>query len=247
MRWWHIPFSLLYKLWFGIVFFGSMLLLYPVFKYYLKTKKYRRVFKWERIWSKIIRVLTFMPFRIEYRDKLPDPPYIICANHSSYIDTVTMFSTIPEYFLFMGKSELLHWPLFRIFFYDMNIAVNRKSPSQALKAFRKAHREIAKGTSIAIFPEGGIPEKAPRLGRFKDGAFRLAIEHQIPIVPVSFPDNHRIFGEPTDLKSRALPGRGRAIIHKSIDTAGLTSTDLVNLREEVREILAQSLRDHESR
>lgn len=94
-----------------------------------------------------------------------------------------MYNVIPEYFLFMGKYELLRWPLFNMFFKDMNIAVNRGSHVEAAKAFRRAANALDRGTSLALFPEGTIPVFTPRLKPFKDGAFKLAIEKQVPIVP----------------------------------------------------------------
>ncbi|MBK7084897.1 MAG: 1-acyl-sn-glycerol-3-phosphate acyltransferase [Flavobacteriales bacterium] len=57
------------------------------------------------------------------------------SNHSSYLDIVQMFNLVPDYFLMMGKYELQRWPLFRIFFKRMDIAVNRGSRVEAAKAF----------------------------------------------------------------------------------------------------------------
>jgi 1-acyl-sn-glycerol-3-phosphate acyltransferase len=162
---------------------------------------------------------------------------VICCNHSSYLDIIQMYNVLPSYFLFMGKYELLKWPLFNIFFKGMNIAVNRGSHIEAAKAFRKAAQAIDRGTSIALFPEGTIPAYTPRMKPFKDGAFRLAIEKQVPIVPITFIDHWRLFGEPLELLSRARPGIARAVVHAPIPTQGLTMDDLVSLRRKVYEVI----------
>jgi 1-acyl-sn-glycerol-3-phosphate acyltransferase len=143
----------------------------------------------------------------------------------------------------MGKYELLKWPLFNIFFKDMNIAVNRGSHIEAAKAFRRAAQAMDRGTSIALFPEGGIPPFTPRMKPFKDGAFRLAIEKQVPIVPMTFVNHWKLFGEPTELLSRARPGVARAVVHAPIPTTGLTEADLVDLRRRVYEVIEGPLID----
>lgn len=240
--------SFLYKLWFGLAFFGSMILLYPVFKWNLKKRHYTRVFKLECFWSKLLCSLCSIKVEIENEGKtLPSPPYVVCANHSSYIDTVIMFRVIPDYFLFMGKAELLHWPLFRIFFYDMNIAVHRSKPTMAHRAYRKALRAIDNKNCIALFPEGGIPDSAPQLGRFKNGAFKIAIEKQAPILPVTFMNNYEIFGEPSKWHTPAGPGICKVVIHRPIETKGKDHSDLVSLREQTQAIISNSLNGTDSR
>ncbi len=175
---------------------------------------------------------------------LPKAPYIICSNHSSYLDIIQMYNVIPEYFLFMGKYELLRWPLFNMFFKDMNIAVNRGSHVEAAKAFRRAANAIDRGTSIACSRKARYRYSRPRMKPFKDGAFKLAIEKQVPIVPVTFLDHWRLFGEPTDLLSRGRPGVGTGRDPcPAISTIGLTMDDLVVLRTQVYRTIEEPLLD----
>jgi 1-acyl-sn-glycerol-3-phosphate acyltransferase len=81
---------------------------------------------------------------------------------------------------------------------------------------------------------------------FKDGAFRLAIEKQVPIVPITFLDHWRLFGEPENLTSRARPGIARAVVHPAIHTKGLTEADLVALRRKVYEVIEGPLLEVEN-
>jgi 1-acyl-sn-glycerol-3-phosphate acyltransferase len=237
-RWLFLPLRWAYKLWFGFVFFSSLVLLYLPFRVLLKKPdRYARAFRLKRAWAWFLQWASGVPVRLVSRAPLPEPPYVICCNHSSYLDIIQMYNVIPRYFLFMGKYELLKWPLFNIFFKGMNIAVNRGSHTEAAKAFRRAAQAIDRGTSIALFPEGTIPDCTPRMKPFKDGAFKLAIEKQVPIVPVTFLDHWRLFGEPLELLARARPGVARAVVHDPIPTQGLTEADLPALRRRVYEVI----------
>ena len=233
-RWLLLPFRLLFKLWFGISFFLALLVLYIPFKRMLrKPSGYRKAFTLKKNWAGFQQYLSLIPISIHRKAKLPPPPYIICCNHSSYLDIIHMYNVVPEYFLFMGKSELERWPLIGMFFKGMNIAVDRSSNMGAAKAFRRASQLLDQGVSIAIFPEGTIPPFTPRMKPFKDGAFKLALEKQLPIVPITFLDHWRLLGEPSDLFSRARPGISRAVLHAPIATKGMTEADLIALRQQV--------------
>lgn len=233
-KWLFLPLRWVYKLWFAFVFFASLVVLYIPFRILLFTpRRYEKAFRLKRAWAFFLQWACGAPLRVERKAALPEAPYIICCNHSSYLDIIQMYNVIPQYFLFMGKYELLRWPLFNIFFKGMNIAVNRGSHIEAAKAFRRAARALDRGTSLALFPEGTIPATTPRMKAFKDGAFKLAIEKQVPIVPITFLDHWRLFGEPTEFMSRSRPGISRAVVHAPIPTKGLTEADLVALRAQV--------------
>ncbi len=233
-RYLFLPFRWIFKLYFGITFFISLLILYIPFKVLLrKPSGYLGAFRLKQHWATVQQFIALIPCSVKRNGRLPSPPYIICCNHSSYLDIVHMYNVIPDYFLFIGKQELARWPLLGMFFKGMNIAVNRSNQIEAARAFRRAAQAIDKDTCIAIFPEGTIPRSAPRMKPFKDGAFKLAIEKQVPIVPVTFIDHWRLFGEPLELFSRARPGISRIVVHEAIRTKGMTEADLVPLRQQV--------------
>jgi 1-acyl-sn-glycerol-3-phosphate acyltransferase len=243
-KWLFLPLRWLYKLWFGLVFFSSLVVLYVPFRILLYTpQRYYKAFRLKRRWAGFLQWGVGVPMRIERRAALPEPPYIICCNHSSYLDIIQMYNVVPRYFLFIGKYELLRWPLFNIFFKGMNIAVNRGNKVEAAKAFRKAAQAIDRGTSIAIFPEGTIPAHTPRMKPFKDGAFKLAIEKQVPIVPITFLDHWRYFGEPMELMARARPGIARAVVHAPVPTVGLSEADMIALRKRIFDTIEGPLLD----
>ncbi|MGV9012277.1 MAG: lysophospholipid acyltransferase family protein [Flavobacteriales bacterium] len=242
-KWLFAPFRIVFKLWFVSVFFFSMVLLYIPFKLMLRRPSgYPFAFRLMRRWGSFLNYALLVPLKVERHGELPPPPYVICVNHSSYLDIIHTFNLVPDYFLFMGKYELLKWPLFRIFFVDMHIAVNRGNRTEAARALMKAASAIGRGISISIFPEGTIPSTAPRMKLFKDGAFKLAIDKQVPVVPITFVDNWRLFGDPEKLLSRGRPGIARAVIHAAIPTVGMGSAEVDTLRRRVFDAIEAPLR-----
>ncbi len=127
----------------------------------------------------------------------------------------------------------------------MNIAVNRSSIRDSHKAYRRAQTDLTKGISIAIFPEATIPGCAPTLGPFKTGAFKLAIEQQVPIVPITFLDNWKIFPDHGVNRFLVRPGFCRIIIHKPIPTIGMTEENMTELRQRVHDLISKTLKDND--
>ncbi|MBL0341559.1 MAG: 1-acyl-sn-glycerol-3-phosphate acyltransferase [Bacteroidetes bacterium] len=224
----------------------TLILLYPVFYILLSREKwFGHVFKLKKIWAKMILYNVGIRCKVLSAPLLKsDQPYIICPNHASFLDIVTTYIVIPNYFHFMGKAELKKVPLFNKFFENMNILVDRSSIIGSHKAFMRAGSDIDKGISIAIFPEATIPACAPILGRYKNGAFKLAIDKQIPIVPVVYLDNWRILPDGVRRKTGGMPGVSRVVIHDPIPTKGLNDSDLDHLKKKVHEVIQNTLNEY---
>jgi 1-acyl-sn-glycerol-3-phosphate acyltransferase len=238
------PFRLLFKAYFGLYFFVTLTILYPLFYWSLaKSSRFPIAFKLKRIWAFILQLGYFSGFSRKVEAPLPEGPFIVCCNHTSYLDIIMMYRAIPRYFIFMGKQELLKWPLFNIFFKKMDLAVNRSSSSAAARSFMKAKAVLQEGHVLAIFPEGTIPRHSPRLSRFKDGAFKLAIECQVPIVPMTFLTNWRLLSDTESPLGHAGPGIARVVIHPPVSTKGMTSKDLVDLRQQVFNTIDSTLKE----
>lgn len=126
----------------------------------------------------------------------------------------------------------------------MNILVDRSSIIGSHKAYKRAGSDIDKGISIAIFPEATIPDSAPMLGRFKNGAFKLAIEKQIPIVPVIYLDNWKLLPDGVRKKTGGQPGVSRVVIHEPISTKGLTDNDLDTLKKQVYKVIQDTFNEY---
>lgn len=242
MKYILMPLHLIYKLYVGAIFWITLFLLYPFFKLFLSKRRwYPKAFQLKRWWSKSFQVLLFCPVSVKWKAKLPEPPYIICSNHSSYLDIVLFYSVFPDYFLFIGKGELLNWPLFKMFFKKMDIPVNRENFAQAYVAYSRAGEALDLGQCIAIFPEGTIPLNAPKMKGFKNGAFKLALEKNVPIVPVTWTNNYRRFGEPTEICSGGHPGISKVVVHEPVLPSDFQKEDLIPLRNQVFKVIDSAL------
>jgi 1-acyl-sn-glycerol-3-phosphate acyltransferase len=130
-------------------------------------------------------------------------------------------------------------PLFGFFYKRTCILVDRGCSKSRLKVFNEAQKRLDRGLSVCIFPEGGVPDdESLLLDTFKDGAFRLAIEHQIPIIPISFADNKKRLSYTF---FSGGPGLMRVKIHKQVETFGKTGLDRRHIREEVRDVIYNQL------
>lgn len=131
----------------------------------------------------------------------------------------------------MGKSEILSYPLVKTFFKRLNIPVFRGDRLKAAKAFIQAKREIKKGWSIVIFPEGKIPNNNPTTIPFKEGAFKLAKSVGTGIIPITFQNNYVLFSDPEHFFKSARPGLVKVTIHPVITAKQVESTTENDLRE----------------
>lgn len=157
------------------------------------------------------------------------------------LDIIAMGLVVRGPYAFMGKAELNKIPLFGFMFSRLHIPVNRVSKTQSYQAMQKALNNVDNGFSILMYPEGTRSKKAPVLQRFKDGAFRIAIEKQIPIVPVTLPYNWKLLGNDN------LPNwhRGEAIVHKPIETTGLTMDNLSELKQKTFTVIENELKKYQ--
>lgn len=218
--------------------------MYPVFLILLKDEKnIHKAYKAKRFWARLICILTLVKVTLKGKENIPKQgPYVVCANHASYLDIVVMFCLIPDTTLFLGKAELLKWPIVRVFFKNMDIPVDRSNKMKAAQSIELTKEAVQKGHSIAIFPEGLIPDDdVPKLHKFKNGAFTLAIAKQVPVLPLTFQTNWKLFSHHGDLFGNGMPGISRSIIHKPILTTGMTERDLVNLKDKTREVIEKPL------
>jgi len=212
--------SPLYRIWFYILVALPIIVLLPILLISIsKEQWYPFFFKLARFWAKFI--LTGMGFRWKIkREQVPDSKmsYMFIANHTSMADIMLMLVSVKNPFVFVGKKELAKIPLFGFFYKRTCILVDRSSERSRKAVFLRAQKRLKQGLSICIFPEGGVPEESIILDDFKDGAFRLAINHKIPIVPLVFYDNKKRFSYTFFSGS---PGVMRVKILKFIETSSL--------------------------
>lgn len=241
MKFIKYPLTLLYRIWFYILVLVPIIVLFPfIFLTIISEKTYPFFFKIARLWSKII--LIGMGFNIKITGDTvfeEGKSYMLVANHTSMTDIMLMLVLVKNNpFVFVGKKELAQIPIFGFIYKRVSILVDRGSSKSRYQVFERAQKRIQQGLSICIFPEGGVPEEHIVLDEFKDGAFRIAIEHQLPIVPMVFFDNKKRFSYTFFSGS---PGKMRAKVFPIIETKGKTQEDKNVLKNQVREIILQSL------
>lgn len=234
-------FAAFYRIWFYIIIALATILLFPFLLIsILKNSWYSSFFKVARAWSVLI-IYGIGCYPIIKRDVQyqKGKSYMFVANHTSMVDIMLMFYAAKSPFVFIGKKELARIPLFGYIYKRTCILVDRGNTKSRVEAFRRAEIRLAEGLSVCIFPEGGVPDDLSLLlDEFKDGAFRLAIEHQIPIAPMTFHDNKKRFPYSFFIGG---PGKMRVKIHKLIQTENMTLENRKELKIKTREIILDEL------
>ena len=229
---------------YGVVIFTILfililpLLLIPiVFK-----RQFRLIGIFNRWWARLLFILIGMPYKVEYHFTLdPDKQYIFCPNHFSYLDIPTMGLNRHDT-IFVGKSSIGKVPVFGYMYNRLHITVDRSKLKSRYTSLLQAMEAIDEGKSLVIYPEGGILTKnPPQLGPFKEGAFRVAIEKQIPIVPVTIPYNWIILPD-NEFLLRWRPVK--VVFHKPIDTTGLTLNDTDFLKSTLYDTITGELKKY---
>lgn len=205
---------------------------------------YKSFFYLSRVWAWTVLLLSgFIPKTTWLQKPDKDGLYIICPNHTSMIDIMLTLALFPNCFLFIGKKELAKMPLFGYFYKKTNLLVDRKSMRSRKTVFDRAAVKIDEGYGLCIFPEGGVPDTDVDLAPFKTGAFRLAAQKQISIIPVSFPDNKKHL--PFDF-TKGGPGVLRAVVHPFVVPQSDDENEVERLMEKCRAAIASGLSISES-
>lgn len=225
----------------GVVFFFA--LLYPfLFFYSRKVSRYATLNHIRRLYAHLSSALAGFVFI--FRKETPidwSRTYIICSNHASNLDIPAITLAVKTNFAFMGKHELLDNHLLKLFFETIDIPLNRESKMSAFRAFKKGEEYLKKGMSLVIFPEGKIGDDYPPvLNDFKNGPFRLAIEQQIPIIPVSILNVWKKMWDDGS-KYGTRPGICDICIHQPVETTGLTLADSEELKNKIYKIIHSEL------
>ncbi|MDB0025811.1 1-acyl-sn-glycerol-3-phosphate acyltransferase [Polaribacter sp.] len=240
MKFIKIPFLLLWRFWFYFLIFVTIILMAPLlFILTIKEESYPQFWKLIRVWAKVL--IYGMGFRLKFQfDQHIDPTksYMFCPNHGSLMDPFVLVATSKNPIVFVGKKEFVKIPIFGFFYRRAVIMVDRSNPKSRKRVYEMAKKRLQKGTSIAIFPEGLVPTEEVVLAPFKNGAFSLAIEHGIPIVPQVYYDCKRFFS--WDIY-KGSPGVFRVKQHPFIETKGLGTEDVESLKERLFSLIENDL------
>lgn len=240
MKYIKIPFLLIWRMWFYLLIGVTVILMIPFLLILTSKERYYPTFwKLVRVWSKLL--IYGMGFRLKVKnDQIieRDKSYMFCPNHASLMDPFVLIALSKNPIVFVGKQEFVKIPIFGFFYKRVVIMVDRSSPKSRKRVYKIAKEKLRNGISMAIFPEGLVPTENITLAPFRNGAFSLAIEFEIPIVPQVYYDCKRLFSWDF-FKGR--PGVFRIHQHKFIETKGLKTEDLESLKQQTFNLIYEDL------
>lgn len=232
--------------WFMLMIAFSFCLLFPFF--YYNTRRFERyiwVGKFRKLWTQMLLFLSGFRYKIYLEEPLnPTKTYIYISNHASYLDTPMMCLIAQGNYHFMGKAELLKNPILRLFFKTIDVPVDRSNKVGRFQALKKVESNLDKGLSIIIYPEGTMSKNPPRLGEFRNGAFTLALDKKVPIVPICFVNNYKMLSG-SGKKFGSKPGRLVAYVHKPVSINGAESEQDVDLlKQKLFNMINKTVQEH---
>lgn len=168
----------------------------------------------------------------------PQKSYIFVSNHRSYLDTAVLFAYTGRRMSIVAKKELLKVPIFGQGMSFVNIiAIDRSNPERALESIEQARLLLNQGYSVGFFAEGTRAMPGELLP-FKKGAFHLALQTQVPIVPVAIKNTDWMMGK---RRGTAFPGTIEMVILPPVETKGLKTDSIPKLISKVRGAIASEL------
>jgi 1-acyl-sn-glycerol-3-phosphate acyltransferase len=216
----------------------ALLLLLP----FGKAKLSNRIFKICRYWGKFWYLLIGVRHKEIFEAKHHfGKPHIFVANHNSYMDIPPIVMLRHQPIRPLGKFESSKIPIFGWIYKAAVIMVDRSSPTKRAQSIRNLKAALHKRISIFIFPEGtfSMTSKQP-LKSFYNGAFKLAIEMQVPIQPILMID--AVDRLHYDSVLSLTPGPNRVVYLKTIDVSNYTLDDIELLRDKVYQLMDEGLR-----
>lgn len=193
-------------------------------------------------WSRFNSFITPMFVTVVGREHIAkNQSYVVVANHQSNLDIFVLYGWLGVDLKWVIKKELRRVPVFGFAAEKGgNILIDRSNAKEAYDSLQKAKSKIVNGTSIMMLPEG-TRSKTGQMGEFKKGAFWLARNLGLPILPVTIINTRNILPPGTlDL----FPGRAVMRIHEPVDTGAYDEDSYDRLIADVKNIIGKALKDH---
>lgn len=169
-------------------------------------------------------------------------PHIYVGNHGSYLDGVAVCISVPQHFSPLGKVEMTKVPIFGLIYKRIVVMIDRSSKESREQSVAELKKDIQKGQSILIFPEGTMNKTDKPLSEFYDGAFRIAIETQTPLLPFVMINNRELLPRLEPLN--AHPGMITTVFISPIAVKGLQLEDLPQLKQKVFDLMEEAILKH---
>jgi 1-acyl-sn-glycerol-3-phosphate acyltransferase len=228
--------------WWSLFVAGALLGLIgpPVLLVAWLAGKHDWVYPWANFGARAWLILSGVRVRVRGLELLdPKQTYVFVANHRSYLDTAAMFIYTGRRIGLLAKKELLKVPVLGVGMGFVNVmAIDRTNRDSAIRTTEAAAQRIRSGISFAVFVEG-TRAKPGELLPFKKGAFYMARQAGVPVVPVAIKNSDVLMGKGT---GEARSGEIEMIFLPPIDTQTRTTDEEINkLISGVRQSIAKAL------
>ncbi len=193
-------------------------------------------------WGFLFGFCSGIRFRTLNRKDVPrDQPFVYVSNHNSYLDSPAFVLAIPGQFRPLGKVEMKKIPIFGWVYPYVVIMVDRSSLESKKQSMLTLMQKLKQGISIFIFPEGKMNQSDQPLLPFHDGAFRIAVETQTPIMPMVILNSRKIMPRH---EFQPRPGTITTLFLKPVLTKGLTVEDVPHLKRQVSQIMRKAIEEN---
>jgi 1-acyl-sn-glycerol-3-phosphate acyltransferase len=234
--------SALYIFWVFLVFSTFMLLFLPgiVIPAFFGPGAVSITYFFMKLWSWVFSQLTFIRYQMIGRENITKgKAYIYVSNHTSFLDLPGIAMTIRGQFRPLAKKELLKIPVFGWITRATCVVVDRTSNESRKKSINYLKDVLTLGINILIFPEGTQNRTKEIMQPFKDGAFRIALDTQKPILPMVVVGAGKLMPPGT---IRLRPGLIKIIVGPEISLAQINHESLTDLKEHTFEIMQRMIK-----
>jgi 1-acyl-sn-glycerol-3-phosphate acyltransferase len=189
------------------------------------------------IWSRLCSFITPMFVSVRGRENIDrKQSYVVVANHQSHFDIFVIYGWLFMDVKWVMKKELrkvpfIGWACEKLEF----IYVDRSDNQKAIESLNSARERIINGTSVIFFPEG-TRSKDGSFGRFKKGAFRMAVDLGLPILPITIKGTRKVLPSGS---FNLQPGRAEMVIHEAISTKEYNDGNVEDLVERIRNLITE--------
>lgn len=194
-----------------------------------------------KIWATIFHMFTGVRYCAQGKEYLAAyPAYIYVSNHTSFLDVPALPLFMPGQFRPLGKKELLKIPILGWIVGTVCIIVDRSDAQSRQESIRKLRELIQRGVSVLIYPEGSMNRTNLLLRPFYDGAFRMAIETQTPVLPMVVVNAGNLFRPGT---AYVKPGRIKVRFAPPVPTVGMKAKDVPVLKQQIHGVMEAMLQE----
>jgi len=187
-------------------------------------------------WSRFSSAITPMTVKVKGRENIDNKQsYVVISNHQSHFDIFVVAGWLQMDLKWVMKKELrkvpfVGWACEKLEF----IIIDRTNRQKAIESLQSAKDKIVNGTGVMFFPEG-TRSKDGEIGQFKKGAFKMALDLKLPILPITIKGTRKILASGS---FNLIPGHAEMIIHKPIPTTGMSDENLFELIDLSRNIIS---------